>query len=67
MLRYRVESGLVIRATVIAITRMDTAMTRTDTIDLIGTTAITMAPRTTMGIATIATIDTVTTITIKVI
>jgi hypothetical protein len=67
MLRYRLESGLAIRATVIAIIRMDTAITPTDTIDLIGTTAITMARRTTMGIATIATIDTITTITIKVI
>jgi len=50
--------GLVIQATGIAIIRMDTAITRTVTTDLIGTTVITTGP-TTGGIDITVTIDTI--------
>jgi hypothetical protein len=48
--RFQSELGLVIRATVIAIIRTDTAITRMDTTDLIGTTAMALRTiDTTMG------------------
>jgi hypothetical protein len=45
-LRCQLESGSVIRAMDIATIRMDTAITRTDTTDLIDTTVILQALRT---------------------
>jgi hypothetical protein len=74
MLRFQSESGAyesdsAIRATGMATTtaiRMAIAITRTDTTDLIGTTAIPGAHRTTgTGIVTTATIGTVTTTATK--
>jgi hypothetical protein len=47
---------------IMAIRATDMALTRTDTIDLIGPTAITTGGPTTIGIATTATIGTIITI-----
>jgi hypothetical protein len=67
MRRFQSELELVIRAMGIAtILLMDTAITRTDTTGLIGTTAIPEAPRTTgTGTVTTATIGIIITIGTK--
>ena len=63
--KFQSALGLVIRpmdTAIMAIRATDMAITRTDTIDLIGTTAITTGAPTTTGTATTATIGTIITI-----